>query len=362
MKASDAIKQLQAILPTVTSDFNEQIGIVSIIPVGTTATATTVVAHDLAVNDVVNITGAISPVAITSIDRVGTVATAVTTTNHDITENDLTTEVTLSGSNESEFNGTFPFLSATNRRTFQFTVPDAGATSATGSPILEDPPSAFGYNGLITVTNVPTPTTFDYVLPLALTEPAVGTGFVNTNIRVTGAASIDRAIDMYTKQADSDSLWAFVVLGDTVASKDRNTRNDATTSAAPGSDRRQQIFQTFAVYIFKPVTDELSAREAADDMEDVMRDLFKSLLFWKAPTNLSANSGLGVTFVSHGIFQYNTAFYVHEFQFQLVTDITQNDTVDPDFNVAFRDISLTMKTSFGTEQMTAQIDLDDDPL
>lgn len=362
MKASDAIKQLQAILPTVTSDFNEQIGIVSIIPVGTTATVTTAVAHGVTVNDVVNITGTVSPVAITSIDRVGTVATAVTTTNQDITENDLTTEVTLSGSNESEFNGTFPFLSATDRRTFQFTVPDAGATSATGSPILEDPPSAFGYNGLITVTNVPTPTTFDYVLPVALTEPAIGTGFVNVNIRVTGAVNIDRAIDMYTEQPDRDSLWAFVVLGDTVASKDRGTRNDATTSAAPGSDRRQQIFQTFAVYIFKPVTDELSAREAVDDMQDVMRDLFKSLLFWKAPTDLSAGPCLGVVFVNQGVFQYNTAFLVHEFQFQVLTDVTQNDTVDPDFNVAFRDISLTMKTSFGTEQMTAEIDLDDDPL
>ncbi len=362
MKASDIVKQLQIVLPTQTGAFSTQIGIVSIIPTGTTATVTSAAPHGLAINDIVNITGAVSPVAITSITRSETIATATTTTNHDITENDLTTTVTLSGSNESEFNGTFPFLSAKNRKTFQFTVSDSGATNATGSPLLEDPPSAFGYNGLITVDAVPSTTTFEYELPIALTEPAEGSPLLRTEIRVTGAVSLDRAIDMYTKQTSGEKAWAFAVLNDTVASKDRGSRNDAITSAAPGSDRRQQIFQTFSVYIFLPTPDELSARLVRDQMEDFMSHLFKSLLYWKAPNDLSVNSGLGTTFVSHGFEQYNTAYYVHEFQFQLVSDITQADTLDPDFNVAFRDIDLTMKTSFGTEQLTAAIDLDDDPL
>ena len=114
--------------------------------------------------------------------------------------------------------------------------------------------------------------------------------------------------------------------------------------------------------MFKPTTDELSAREARDDMEDVMLNLFSALLYWQAPTGLAASNGMGVVFVSHGIQDYNTARYVQEFQFQLVTEITRNDTVEPDFNVAFRDISLTMQTSLGTEQLIADIDLDDIPL
>ncbi|MEE9222962.1 MAG: hypothetical protein V3V40_05855 [Nitrosomonadaceae bacterium] len=361
MKASDAIIQLQVVLPTVTDDFSTQIAITSITPAGTTATATTAAPHPFAIGNVVNITGTLAPVVISSISRSETVATVVTATPHDITEG-FHDEVTISGANESEFNGTFPLISAINRKTFAFTVPDSGATVGTGSMLLEDPPSAFGYNGLIAITAVPASNQFEYELPLALTEPAVGSGVVHSDIRVTGAVSIERAVDMYTEQPDQDSMWAFVVLGDTIASKDRNTKNDATTSAAPGSDRRQQIYQTFSVYVFKPSTEDLSGREARDDMEDVMLSLFKSLLYWVPLPTLSSQSGLGVIFVSHGFEQYNTAFYIHEFQFQLVTEITRNDTIDPDFNVAFRDISLTMQTSLGTEQLTADIDLDDVPL
>ena len=44
-------------------------------------------------------------------------------TNHDITENAQTTQVTLSGTSETEFNGTFELLSANNRRTFEFEHP-----------------------------------------------------------------------------------------------------------------------------------------------------------------------------------------------------------------------------------------------
>lgn len=362
MKASDAITQLQVVLPTLTDDFSTQLTLPSVTPSGVTATATTAIAHGFIVGNVVNIADTLAPVAITSISRSGTVATAVTTTNHDITENDLTVNVTLSGATEAEFNGTFPLLSANNRKEFKFTVADSGPTTATGSPILEDPPSAFGYNGLKTITAVPTTTTFEYTLPLALTEAAVGSGKVHSGIQITGGVSIDRVQDTYTKQLIANSLWGFVVLGDTVASKDRNSRSDSISSMGKGGSRRQQIFQTFSVLVARGTTGELSARDARDEMEDVRPMLFRSLLGWEPPNGLAAKSGYGVIFVSDGFQSYDTAVYWHEFQFQVVADITQNDTVDPDFNVAFRDISLTMTTSLGTEQMTATIDLDDEPL
>lgn len=361
MKASDIITQLQVVLPTLTDDFSTQIALTSVIPAGTTATATTATAHGFIIGNVVNISDTVAPVAITSISRSGTVATAVTTTNHDITENDLTVNVTLSGATESEFNGTFPLLSANNRKEFKFTVPDAGPTSATGSPILEDPPSAFGFNGLQTITAVPTTTTFEYTLPVTLTEAAVGSGKVHSGIQITGAVSVDRAEDMYTKQT-GDSLWAFVILGDVVASKDRNSRSDAVASMGRTGSRRQQIFTSFSVLVAKRATSDLSARDARDDMEDVRTQLFRALLGWEAPSGLTGQSGYGVIYVGDGFGAYDTAVYWHQFEFQLVADISQDDTIDPDFNVAFRDISLTMTTTLGTEQMTAAIDLDDEPL
>lgn len=360
MKSTDVVKQLQLVLPTVTTLFSEQINIIAITPDDITATVE-VASHSFVVGDVVTITDTVSPVSITSISRVDEIATATTATPHDITENDLTTEVTITDTSDVDFNGTFPLVSAPNRFTFQFTIPDTIAASATGG-FLDDPPGAFGYNGTHVITAVPDTQFFDYVLPIALTNAATGSGVVNFSTRVTGAVNLERAIEMYTKQTDSNSLWAFVVLNETIASNDRNSRQDGVSSAAPGSDRRQQVYQNFSVYIVKNSADDLAARAARDTMEDVMSFLFKSLLFWKAPSGLADSGNTGVVFVTHLFGDYNTAVYIHEFQFQLISNITESDTVEPDFNVAFRDISLTMTTSISIEQLTANIDLDDEPL
>ncbi len=360
MKAADIVKQLQIVLPTVTDLFSDQIILIGIIPTGTTATAE-VTSHNFEVGDVVTITDTFSPVSITSISREGEIATVTTATPHDITENDLTTEVTISGTSDNDFNGTFPFLSASNRLTFQFTVPDTIASGATGG-LLDDPPGAFGYNGTHIITAISGTQFFDYELPIALTNAATGTGVVSSGVRVTGAVNLERAIEMYTKQTDVDSLWAFVVLNETIASNNRNSFQDGVTSASPGGDRRQQIYQNFTVYVVKNTSDDLAARAARDSMEDVMVFFFQALMFWKAPSGLADTGNMGVVFVAHQFAEYNTTVYIHEFQFQLVSNITRSDTIADDFNVAFRDISLTMGTNLGTEKLIAEIDLDDDPL
>lgn len=358
MKTSDVIKQLQLSLPRYTTEFSDQLAITSIVPSGTTATATLAVTHTLEVGDIVTISGAIAPVEIASISRSETVATATTVTNHDITENAQTTQVTLSGTSETEFNGTFELLSANNRRTFEFAVDDSGPTAATGG-LLEDPPGAFGYNGQHVITGGITPTAFEYTLPVVLTQPAIGSGVVHTAIQVTGAASEDRIEELYTA---SSSLWAIVVLGETTASGDRNSRNDAITSAAPAGDRDQTIYQNFSIYVISTVSDELTSRATRDSMEDIMLPLFQSLLFWKAPTGLADTQNMGVVFFAHGTQDSTSTHYIHRFDFQLVSKITRSDTLEPDFNVAFRDIGLTMGTTLGTQKLTINIDLDDEPL
>ena len=86
MKASDVIKQLQAVLPTVTDLFSESVGIASLTRLGATVTATTSAAHELTTGAGVTITGAESPTTISSLTFLDGVATAITATNHDLTE------------------------------------------------------------------------------------------------------------------------------------------------------------------------------------------------------------------------------------------------------------------------------------
>lgn len=362
MKAIDVINQLKAVLPTLTTKFSSQLSLVSITPSGTTATATTVDPHNLVTADSVNITDSFAPVAISAITRSGTVATATTATNHDITVNDsqpFHTEATISGANEAEFNGTFPLLSSPNRKTFTFAVDDSGPVSGSGSMLLVDPPSAFGYNGVHVIT-VAGSTTFTYTLPATLTEAAIG-GTVNAGMRITGGINPDRIREMYTKQS-IDDLWAFVSLGDTVASKDRDGRNDAITSVMPGQSLRQQIYQELSVIIYAPTVDDLSGREARDDIESIRPFLFKSLLGVQFDNSVDKPAKYGLSYAGDGAEEYTTAFYAHVFNFQLLEDITNEDTVAEPFSVAFRDIDMTMTTSLGNEPLTATIDLDDEPL
>jgi len=361
MKTTDIIGQLQAVLPQETDLFSSTISVTSITPSGTTATVVTSAVHGLSVGNSVAISGSESPVGITSITRVSTLVTVVTTTDHDITEGFHPT-VTLSGANEAEFNGTFNLNTAVNRRTFTFIVADSGPTTGTGTMLLEDPGDPIGFNGLFTVDTVPTTTSFTYTLGKTLTVPADGTILMHSSLRVTGAATVERAVSMYTKQSTQSDMWAFVVLDDGVVSKDRTSRNDALSSIGPGGDRRQQFIQNASVYVFVKSTNDLSGRSSRDLMVDVRALLLKALIGVKFTSDLNAQDGSGMIYGGDGVEIYDNAIYVHRFEFQLLTSITNSDTVDPGLNVAFRDVNVTILTTLGTEELTADIDLDDEPL
>lgn len=362
MKARDIEKRLEERVPILTDRFTREDSIVSITPAGLVATATTSVDHGLSIGKTVFIAGAFAPVAITSIDRVDEIATAVTTTDHDLTEGHFT-EVELSGATESEFNGTFPLLTVPNRRTFTFTVADAGPTSGTGAMMLDGPGTAVGYNGKVTVATVPTTTTFTYALPSALTEAATGPNMrVIKGIRIHSAISLQRATHVFEKSDISgDDLSAFVVLGATTASRDRRTLNDGVSSAQVGGDNKQQLLQALNVLVFQKVVDKTSGATPRDEMEDIARILIAVLVGFVPPSDFSTQTQEALRFVNHDIFEYTTATYSHLFEFQLREAIENEDLEITPENVAFRDILLTFTTDQGDQELIATIDLDAEP-
>jgi len=358
MKAKDVILQLMDRIPRHTELFTDKIQISSITSTGTTATATTASSHGRSTGDVVNILGAKSPISITSMTRVGEEITCVTNSDHDLTEN-YQESVTIQGANEAEFNGEFPLIGVPNRRTFNLQAEDSGATTATGSPIAIDA-SSYGYNGLkqITVLNA---TQFTYSIDKELPLDAAGNPFVFTGYRISGSADIDQFIDAYTSQ-DINEFWLCVVLGDTVASKDRDIQNDATSARATGVALYQKLVQPVSIYCIAPTTQQYAGRDARDDMEDIMSYLCRSMLGARFNTYLTAAREFQTTFVSHGIHQYIGAYYVHEFNFESIAQLTYGDSVGEDFNVAFRDIDFTMGVDVGSEELTGSVNLDDEPL
>lgn len=358
MRASDIVNQLARLLPTFVPDFTDEVAITSLTSAGTTATAATASAHGLAVGNQVNVVGAQTPITC-SVSRLGTVGTLVTDADHDVTEN-AGFDVQLAGANEAEFNGTFDLLTVPNRRTITFKMADSGATVATGAPILLNGSSPLqSYNGLSTVTAVPSPTSFEYVVPAGL-PAAAGSPVARTEPRVTAAVTVDRFDDAYTKQLGGKA-WAVVSLGDSVTSKSRGEDTDATSNFQRGTALRTKLVQSVDVYVFFPTSGQIAARDARDRAEELLSPICKCLLLAKFPS-LVENDQNFLQLAGHGFQAYNTAYYVHRYAFEALIELGETDAFSPTDDVAFRDISATMDISPGTGVMTAEIDLDDIPL
>lgn len=365
MKSSDIVLRLAQKLPPLTDKFTNNINLLTLTRVAMVATGTTAAAHGLVVGQQINITGSESPITISTLTRSGVIGTLITSTDHDITE--ITGQVVkMSGSNEVGFNGTFTLINVVNRKTITFTMIDAGPVTATGAPLLLNGSSIFqGYNGLYAVATTPTTTTFTYVLTTtpALTT-ATGTIVARTNPRISRAISEQRAIDAYTAQPTPNDAWAFVILGDVLASKSRKIDSDATANIQRGEEYRQQLIQPFSVIVIIPTSSEISGADARDLAEDLLRPLCRSLIFSKFDSGLYVGAQNPVVFSDHGFLAYDTAFYVHSYAFQAVADLTFDDTIMYDDNVALRNIDTNIFLDVGTgeDPIEANVDLDNTAL
>lgn len=359
MKAADIVKQLKKIVPIYTDAFSDIVSVDSLTFSGGIVTCVTSNAHGLQNGDVIFIKGALTPITINSLTRVGDVATAITNSNHDYTDG-YTQTVTIAGADQPEYNGTHDFIHQPNRRTFEFSVTGSPVTPATGTNIYTLNNLAAGYNGEHTVTVIDD-FTFTYPITSNPESPAQGTITMQVKTRISGAVSIDRIIENYTKQF-TGKLWMWVVLGNTTTSKDRFTQSDATFSITSGQDYRQRIISQFYIYVAVPCSNDLSAMDTRDSMEDLAQIILKAVLNYKFTSPYSDQTNFGCVYDGHGMFSYDYAYYIHEFRFQVIYDLSYLDTVNEDTSVAFRDFDFGFLNEYQTNIMQTNVDLDDEPL
>jgi len=375
VKAQDIVDQLSAIIPRHTTGFSNSVGITSIVPLADIASVVTSAGHGLVENQNVAIIDVDAPVEIDTgtFLRILSQATFETLQDHDFTlsQRDIAAggkTITISGATESEFNGTFTLIRVINRRALMIAVTDAGPTTMTGSPIVENANGQL-FNGLFVAVNV-APTTFDYKLSRTYSLPAVvDKGKVQVTIRITSVLDIEQYLqDIYTKQAiDDDQL--VVQLGDVSQSKKRNEETDAASSTAGEDSYTPILVQPFAIYIVQNVTDDLTGASSRDRVEEeYIPAIFRSVLRANFDTGFTY-SPYRSTFTGHGVFAYsdtangkNKAIYAHEVTFEQLTQLTKTDMVGPDQDVAMRDVMYTLTTDLGTGVLTADIDLDEEPI
>jgi len=410
MKYQDVVRRLQTYLPYYTGYFSEELDVTSLSSVSNVITCVTSTAHGLTTNDYVFISGALVPIPITTltfddnqgqivydaingilvngiyqfmnralsgntVENLGTkVAFATTSVDHDLSMG-WQTQVQVSGADQDEYNGTHYLLQVSNRENFVYLMSDDADTPATGDiTFLQD--LIYGFNGWVKVTVVD-----DYTFTYEATGDipdvtAAGDIILRTIPRISGALTIETAVLAYTKHS-INKIWGFVVMENDVASKDRGTPNDAIMQARSGSNYyRQLMIQGFTFYVFVPTTYKnvtgqeqkySGGIEARDFIQDLTPAICKTLLRSKFPTGFSEISSDPLVIDQHGAYEYQEAFYIHKFTFQSTYYLNITDAFDRLDTRAFRDVyydfnNLLENYNSGKTEMTAHVDLDDEPL
>lgn len=353
----DVITQLREELPQYTDKFTEQVDISSSSFSGGVVTIVTSSAHGLETDDVINIVNCQEKVPISNITTLDDIATITTTIDHDLTldfqDKADQPQIEIIESTITAYNGKFDLLSIPSRKTFTISVLGLPATASDGF-LLRD--SFKGYSGLKTVTVIDANTFTFTTTKTTITDNGNG-GIIHKGIRVSGGVDINRSINAYSKQASND-FWLMIVPESTTSSKSRQTESDATDQNVKGDAFRQKTLPILDIYMFIPTSDKFSGRAAYDSAIEESVGLFRSLLGWRVPSPYSITEYASMIFESHQPFLYNTAYYIHRFQFSTLQEVICADIFVEKGDVAFKDIDMNMSIDSGTENTQTLIKLD----
>jgi hypothetical protein len=360
MKIADVVAQLQLVLPKNTDVFSITLAIDSIIASSGVATITTTTAHNLASNQAVTIVGVGSNTPISGVSQDGLVFTFTTSSDHDLTYGWVDHEtVSLRGFTDSAWNDSFTLTAVPNRREFKVRSTNT-LPVLNGNEYLEEV-RVDGVNGRFGIT-VTSATKFT-VSSASITDGTYTGGSVKTAVRIAGSVTIDRAKEEYTRQGASD-FWMFVIPIDPETSKDRNSHSDAVSTKTSGDEMRLRILDGFDIIIIKNVSNEAAAVDAVDTCRhDLFEPIMKAIYGITFPTGSATPGDFRIIPIGHGRESYDKARLVYIYQFQMPFDLTDSDVVEPADTSAFRDIDYTQGIGGDdTEDMTANIDLDDEPI
>lgn len=359
--AEDVATKLTQEIHKYTDIFSDVFTITSMVNASNVSTITTSTNHGCIPGDAIFISDVAVPISISSATRTGVTGHVTTSIDHDLTEG-VDKTITISGSSSANFNGTFTIVNIANRRNFTFTMVNSGDTSSTGGSVLNAERYDQAYNGLYNVATVTSPTVLT-VSNASNIDATVTSGKLKKNLRISASANMARTMDSYTKQ-NLDKAWMFSVLGDVTASKSRRSEDDFTANQTRHNYFRQQLGENVTLYVIANTPDEIAGRRMRDEMDQLLVSITKSIAFYKFPTNLHVTRSEPIQFVRHGVAQYDGATYVHEFEFECVTDLLFEDTVGYDNDVAFRDIEMEQTINFGTkhDHANSDINLDEEAL
>lgn len=218
----------------------------------------------------------------------------------------------------------------------------ANPTGETAAPVLQAGAHvleyrAAGLQGIWSVASVVDNDSFTFEVSGV---PSLPTGQVDgleivDGVRVAAAADIDRAEAFYTKQGQGKA-WLFLIMTDVDASKDRHSQSDAKAANTPGTLGRMTMLQHFATSLFLPTTKQSSGADAqVQAYGEIFRALVAALHCFRPEASTQALPYRATT-NGHGPGKYNTAYYMHVYDWEIPSVLTFEDGFTRAKTVAFR--------------------------
>lgn len=324
MILSDIINHTKSVLPLFTDLFTDNVSITSVSKSGDDVTVSAV-AHGLSLAEDFVASGIRTVVVITAITSADGIATATCATNHDLTVG-YTKNVDVTSA-EAAFNGTFALLDAPSSKIFTYRITATPAGDSTGTLKTFH---NLGFNGVRTVSEVIDADSFKYVFEDDNVVAGGGTAMlVMKDPRISGAAEFDRIVDGYTKQT-TNGIWGLFVLDSSTTSSDRSIDNDSKNERQFGEDFKLRIIQDISFYVFIPTDAQISARQAIDRAQNLVKPIYKALAGYIPTTVFTTAQETIMMPSSHDLQLYNGAFVAYNYSFQSTEFMLYNgDSADP---------------------------------
>lgn len=362
MLCSDVIKHLIAYLPRYTTLFNSTLDVSSVLFSGDDIDITFASNHNLTTGQQISVHNVLVNTEIDPLDYTDNpTVKAETLSDHDLTQG-FQSKVKITNSTNPAVNGEFDLLTVPNRREFTFSFTGVAPTPPFGTVYLSEDITGNPFNGIHTVT-VLTPTSIRITVPNnPYTQVSAENIIVSTGVNISGATDFDRLEVAYESQ-DTLEAWLFVVLDDVTSGKNRGTPLDAISNQANLSAWNIEQIAEFTTFVFIPSSDEVTGRDARDKAEELRSALYRTLVNAQFNNGLAASAPYSTVIpVSDGIAARSNAYYVHQYRWQQVSQVSIGDIGYFGNNRAFRDIELLQLNDFENTIMQSDIDLDDEPL
>jgi len=356
MRIREIEYQLRTYIPLHTDKFVSWSSVVSYSVSTNIATIQTTLSHGLSVGDIVHLRDVIFPNPITSLTQSQGVGTAILQHDTDFTFPNSET-ITISGANEADYNGTFNIISIPDRQTINFDIPFTAPVTATGSPVSEEV-NLLRYNGLFQVVSIPTATTFTIAVDGPNFIALSGVEFYNiADVRIVGEISEERMLNSYTNQ-DIDVWWMFIVASTSNVSKNKDIATDFDFSYSQGDYIRQQVQESFTLYVVVPSQDTITTVDDQDICRNELKLSIINSIVGFFPLKLYRNSYEGVYYESDSISTYNTSYYIHAYNFSTTVNLASPDTFVPN-SIAIKTIEFNHIDTIKDVKSTDLINLED---